>query len=418
MAADRDVVVVGGGLAGAMSALSAVRSGDASVTLVTAGDSTLELATGLIDVMGYTPGGEGPLADPFSTVPYLPAEHPYTIVGESGIKDGLELFDKVTGELYCGGHTEHNALIPTYSGYLKPTARYPRSMAAGMAGREASTTLVGFDRLTAFDAQFVADQLHSTGPPGPVTGMEISFPIPITDAPAPPRYATALEANEPVEDGTPLRTAFAEQVQTVTGYMDRVAVPAVLGWESVREIREAVEAAVDAPVYELPMGPPSVPGGRLGRYLHDALLEAGVDLETKTRVTDVRTSDGAISAVELDGDRQIDASAYVLATGGVAGGGIETSRDGVREPLFGCHVEHPADRTEWVGDRPLDDQPFARFGVIVDLTLRPLGADTTPEFSNLYAAGDVIGGYNYPAEKSGGGVSIATGYVAGQRALE
>jgi len=106
----------------------------------------------------------------------------------------------------------------------------------------------------------------------------------------------------------------------------------------------------------------------------------------------------------------------ILATGDVAGGGIDSDREGVTEPIFGCHVPHPDDRYEWFEGEAFGEHAFAEFGVVVDDALRPMGEGGTPEFSNLRAAGAVIGGYDYPAEKSASGVSIATGYATGRRA--
>lgn len=419
MADDLDVLVVGGGLAGCTAALAASRAGAAtSVGLVTAAESTLQDATGLIDVLGYTPEGAGPLVDPFGAMDDLPSTHPYSIVGEGAVRDGLALFDDVVGDRYCGGATDDNTLMPTYGGSVKPTARYPRSMAAGLASRMETTTLVGFERLTAYDAQFTADRLGSTDLPAPVTGMSISFPLTVTDPPVATRYASALEANEETDDGRPVRTALADAMLSVTGYQDRVGVPAVLGWESVTEIREALERSVQVPVFELPMGPPSVPGGRLESRFRAALADAGVDLRTGQRVTAVESGDGRVSGVRLDDGTEMVATEYVLATGGVAGSGIDSTSETVHEPLFGCHVENPPDRADWAAPDPLAYQPFARFGVTVDDGLRPLDADGDREYENLRAAGAVVSGYNFAAEKSGGGVSLATGTVAGRRAAE
>jgi glycerol-3-phosphate dehydrogenase subunit B len=56
--------------------------------------------------------------------------------------------------------------------------------------------------------------------------------------------------------------------------------------------------------------------------------------------------------------------------------------------------------------------------VRTDDTLRPLDASGSVEFENLRAAGSVLGGYDFAAEKSGSGVSIATGHAAGRAAVE
>jgi len=69
-------------------------------------------------------------------------------------------------------------------------------------------------------------------------------------------------------------------------------------------------------------------------------------------------------------------------------------------------------------DDAFGDHPFTRFGVETDDRLRPLDARGEPVFDNLRAAGAVLGGYDFAAEKSGSGVSIATGYAAGRAAAE
>ena len=108
----------------------------------------------------------------------------------------------------------------------------------------------------------------------------------------------------------------------------------------------------------------------------------------------------------------------MLATGGLVGKGVRSDRERAFEPIFDCHVPHPADRYDWFVDDVFGDQPYARFGLPVDRDLRPLDAGDALEFANLRAAGAVLGGYDFAAEKSGGGVSLATGYVAGRRAAE
>ena len=110
------------------------------------------------------------------------------------------------------------------------------------------------------------------------------------------------------------------------------------------------------------------------------------------------------------------ADEYVLATGGLVGKGIESERDEVYEPIFGCHIAQPDDRYAWSEHDAFGDHEFARFGVQADAELRPTDAADDVAYENLRAAGSVLGGYDFAAEKSGSGVSIATGYAAGRSA--
>ena len=418
------VTVVGGGLAGAIAALSAARHSDGPVHLLTAGETSLQGASGLVDVLGYTPEVDGPLHDPFAAIPHLPDAHPYRTVGVEAVREGLALFDEVAGEAYAGGGTDRNALVPTHYGNLKPTARYPRSVAPGLASREQRTTLVGFDRLTDFDAGLAADRLDDRLP-YEVWGTTVEAPVDLPEPPETTDLARALDAEHERDGGRDaadrLREALSRHIVVDGGTDRRVGLPAALGFTATAELRHALEQALEASVFEVPTGPPSVPGQRLERLLGDALDDAGVAVSTGHRVTDAETENAEIVALRASGPggrRRLETAEVVLATGGLVGGGVTGDRRQVREPVFDCHVAHPEDRADWSAEPPLGEQPFARFGVETDGELRPLDAGGRPEFDNLRAAGSVLGGYDFAAEKSGSGVSIATGYVAGRLAAE
>lgn len=420
MAIESDVLVIGGGLAGATAAIEAARGG-ASVRLVTHKENTLRNASGLIDVLGYN-GGDEPLVEPFEAMADLPVEHPYRNVGVEAIRESLALFDEITGELYEGSHTETNALSPTYGGRLKPTSRYPKSAAAGLASRAEDTLLVGFEIVTSFDAPLAAERLDSSVP-FDVRGITIRFPGEFRADARITRLATALDADElrDREQRLGTREALAARVAEHLGDAERVGFPALLGDDEHQAVREALETELGVPVFEVPMGPPSLPGMRLEDRLYEALEAEGVRVESGNPVVGYTANDGRITAVSVDrGRREVPyhAEQFVLATGGLVGKGIDSSREGVSEPVFDCHIPQPEERYEWFHDRVFDDQPYARFGVSVDDGLRPLGSSGEPEFSNLRAAGAVLGGYDMAREKSASGVSLSTGLVAGQRANE
>jgi len=161
--------------------------------------STLRQASGLIDVLGYRDGDL--VADPFAAVDALSEGHPYERVGVEAIRDGLALFNSVTD--YCGGHTDRNALVPTHGGTVKPTARYPGSVAAGLASDDRPALLVGFEGLTDFDAPLAADHLRAAGVPFDVAGATVSFPVSLRADATVTRYARLLDEDAPVDgDGS------------------------------------------------------------------------------------------------------------------------------------------------------------------------------------------------------------------------
>jgi glycerol-3-phosphate dehydrogenase subunit B len=419
MAIESSVLVIGGGLAGLTSAIAAARAG-AGVRLVSYKQSTLRNASGLVDVLGYTPDGEGPLVDPYDAIPALPDEHPYRTVGVSGVRDAMGLFDDVAPD-YRGDHTDRNALLPTHGGTVKPTARYPAGASAGVASDDRDVLLVGFDSLVDFDAPHAAAHLNAAGVPFEARGVTVEFPGDLRADAKVTRYAKLLETNADVTvrgRDRPVREALAARVNPELEIGERVGFPAILGLDRPGRVREALAGKLGTDVFEVPMGPPSLPGIRLEDALFDALDAAGAGIETGNPVVDYEGEDRIERVlVEKNGARiPYVADQYVLATGGLVGKGVESDREGVHEPVFDCHVPHPDDRYDWFDGEAFGDHPFARFGVPTDDDLRPTGPEETAEFENLRAAGSVLGGYDFAAEKSGSGVSIATGYAAGRGA--
>jgi glycerol-3-phosphate dehydrogenase subunit B len=419
MAIESDVLVIGGGLAGLTSALAAARTG-ADVRLVSYKQSTLRNASGLVDILGYTPDGDGPLTDPYEAIPHLPEHHPYRTVGSATVREALALFDE-TVETYHGSHTDSNALVPTHGGTIKPTARYPASASAGLASDERDVLLVGFESMVDFDAERAAAHLDAAGVPFDVRGVTIQFPGDLRADAKVTRYAKLLDTDGMVPvrgQDRPVREALARRVNTELGDEERVGFPAILGDTSPDDVRRDLADSLGAAVFEVPMGPPSLPGMRLEDALFEALDEAGVSIETGNPITAYDGDDRVEQVyVEKNGAKiPNSADQYILATGGLVGKGIESDRETVAEPVFDCHIPHADDRYDWFDGDVFGDHDFAQFGVQTDTTLRPLDAGETPEFENLRAAGAVLGGYDFAAEKSGSGVSIATGYQAGQLA--
>ncbi|WP_440989466.1 glycerol-3-phosphate dehydrogenase subunit GlpB [Haloarchaeobius baliensis] len=405
-----EVLVVGGGLAGSVAALSAAREG-ARVTVVSKSESTLKQASGLVDVLGRV--DDDLVAEPIDAIDNLPDEHPYSVVGKDALREGLALFDDVTGDRYRG--TDRNALVPTTQGTVKPTLRYPASVEPGIVGDGRETLLVGISTDPDFDAKRAAANLDATVP-GDVRGVTVRFPRLRDDAKR-TRHAKLLSESDEFRD------ALVEKIAPKVEGADRVGFPAVFGEDPAfvrSELEEGFEAAGESvSVFEVPTGPPSIPGTRLRDLLRHELESAGVELVTGVPVVDFEAEGSQVESVVVDrnGARVPYApEQVVLATGGLVGEGIDSERDRVYEPIFDLHVPHPADRYDWSEEAAFGDHAFARFGVRIDADGRALDADGAVSYENLRAAGAVVGGADTAAQKAASGISLATGWRAGTRA--
>src|SRR5919109_1555326 len=205
---------------------------------------------------------------------------------------------------------------------------------------------------------------------------------------------------------------------------ERVGFPAVLGIQKAGEVWRDLEKRLLRTVFEVPTLPPSVPGIRLFEAMTAALRLAGgriligpvvVGAETKGRRVD------GIAAQASARPTTHRARAFVLASGGIAGGGIRVDSHGkVREGVFDLALAGvPA-----ANGRPrflpgyFEEQPLDRVGVPVDERLRPTDPDGRPRFENLHAAGAMLAGAVPWREASGNGLSLATGYAAAEAILQ
>jgi glycerol-3-phosphate dehydrogenase subunit B len=101
----------------------------------------------------------------------------------------------------------------------------------------------------------------------------------------------------------------------------------------------------------------------------------------------------------------------VLATGGFAAGGLELdSHWRAREVALGLPVSGVPSEERFLPEY-FGDHPMGRAGVAVDRELRPEGHE------NVRVAGATLAGAQPWREKSGDGISLATGFRAAELIL-
>ena len=395
-----DVVVVGTGPAGLASATRLAEAGR-QVLLLARGNGFTHWGAGSVDVLGRI-GGE-PVERPLEAVDRLPEGHPYHLVGQAAVRDGLDWFSRFTAAagLAHHGDLEHNRGQVTAFGTLRPTCLVPEPAAGELGGRVAVVNFAGFRD---FSPALCAQRLRQAG----IDATPASAPLPAWDH---DRYFTGVELARAIDDAG-FRRRLAPGLARAAAGADVAVVPAVLGVGRGHAPWADLQSLVGMPLVEAATTPPSIPGLRLFAAYRARLEQLGVRWQFGFPAVGVERDGDRITAVRSEGASRVQATRcqeLVLATGGVAGNGIEANRDGtLTERVAGLPVDGFGDRLGFLGTRFLGDQPLAAAGVRVDGELRPLDASGAPLLANVRCVGGLLAGHDPTVEGSREGVALAT----------
>jgi glycerol-3-phosphate dehydrogenase subunit B len=421
-----DVLVVGGGLAGAVAALAAKARG-ASVLLARRAPGATALSGGALgvapdlDALPDDPllGRRSPLESARRLAARRPG-HPYAVLGVHQLEEALGFAGANLSALVepADGRPRFLAHV---SGGLAECALCLRSQAAGDLRRVRGLAVaVGFSGHLGFEPRLVAAavaRLTAAGGPKSAFAEASSFMGPGEGALRPIELARTLEQPGAAE-------ALGEAIRAALPRGATVALVApVLGLDPSARVHARVEAAAGLPVAEVVSDPPSVPGLRLDAALLARLAEADVELLHG----ELASGSGPGRLVQVGGVT-VEAAAWVLATGRFIGGGL-VRNDRLAEPLFDLPVlasEAGAAGLTLAGRPPVSltmrartaAQPLLAAGVMVDASGRPLDERGLPVDQRLFAAGALIGGHEHAADQTGLGVAILSGWLAGRGAAD
>jgi glycerol-3-phosphate dehydrogenase subunit B len=366
------VVVIGGGIAAYAAAVGARREGAEVTVLAKAPGATALYAGGM------------ELVDDLDAVLATQREHPFTRLGLDAVRLSSELDVAVPALLLAlekdglkfeGGWKSRGRYADIH-GIARPANVVPATVAAGelgaLAGRRVA--VIGVREVGDYDAASTAQALKEMHNVEAIP-EEVSMPeLPATAA------LTDLYGRRAPEPKT--HAAFTAYPPGLTN--------------------------LPKGGFELLASPPSPHGWRLQQAIALGMVRAEV-----TRLD--ATGDRLTAAQTRDKSHRGDA--FVLASGQHIGGGL--LKDHVtREPLVGLGVFYDGRPVGSTGTRLqhleyLDAASEFRAGLRTDQRLHPLNEDGAPPYRNLYAAGAVLGGYDY-AGPFGFGVPVLTGWLAGR----
>jgi glycerol-3-phosphate dehydrogenase subunit B len=417
------VLVIGAGLAGLTAAWQTAVAGH-KTRLIAKGWGTTHWHAGCVDVLGYY---EGQLVtSPAKTIQQLIADqpqHPYALVGLDVLAEALAALQTLCAEAGypLHGSLERNWLLPTAVGTARPTCLAPETMIAGDLSQDAPMLIVGFQQFGDFYAQMVADNLAAQGIP--VQGVMLDLP-----ALASRRVLTGVILAQLLEQPA-FRAEVARAVKPHVGEAARVGFPAVLGLQQAMAVKADLEGQLERPIFEIPILPPSVPGMRLHHILRQAIERAGGRVQEGMLAVGAEMADGRVTTTSTGSVQAVYTEAaarqrshrfdqYVLATGGLLGGGLTTNFEGeIREVIFNLPVVAPGSRLDWFQREFVTKigHPIYQAGLRVNEQLQPVAENGRPLYNNLYAVGCTLASCDVIRERSLEGVALATGYNVGRK---
>lgn len=412
-----EVLIIGAGFAGLTAAWKAAKQGH-SVHVIAKGWGATHWLSGCIDVMGYYPIDiSEPLASPGEGIASLIAgnsSHPYALTGSDTVASALKAFQELCSEAGYPLHGEfdRNWLLPSGVGTARPTCLAPATMINGDLTKDDAMLIVGFKQLADFYPAVIADNLVQAGS----VASHVTLDLPSLKQ----RHSTAPAMLALLMEDDSFQAELASVLSASLGDAARVGFPAILGQKPNLKVKEALEERLQRPVFEIPALTPSVAGMRLQQILVNAIRELGGRVTPGIEAVEAGSENGGVTAVysETPG-RKIPhrADQFLLATGGILGGGITTNyRGDIREVIFDLPVTAPEDHMNWFHLDFLDRRghPIYRSGISVNETFRPVDNNAKPVYENLLCVGTTLAHSEVIRERSFEGVAIGTGYAAAQ----
>lgn len=415
-----DVIVVGSGLAGLTAALAAASNGK-KVHVIYEGMGCLAIGGGSIDVLGYNNIGQ-PLSSPYDGFMYLDPNHPYSLVGQKGVQEALDQIincAKTKGlKLQYALDQEgkpRNFQMPTIAGTLKPTYVFQGDIDANITDTAKKVLVLGVQGFRDFKPKLIINQLRRYNSWQDKDFSSLVLPQPFQEN---GRSLNALDLAH-VADRQQGQEWMVNQLRGRGKGFDLALVPPMMGARADSQIRQAAREVLGCPYLELLSVPPGVGALRLRHALMERLHELNVEFFENAKVLGADVKDERCISLKVNAVGKIinhTAEAFVMATGGILGGGVILEAGSAHENIFNITIPVPANVDEWTEPEIFGTHLITRLGVKVNKDLHPINEKGAPILENVYFAGRTLGGYDYATEKSGFGVAAATGWKAGQMA--
>lgn len=421
MSRTTDVIVVGSGLGGLMAALAAARAGR-EVRVISEGMGCLAIGTGCVDLLGYAPDGAS-VEDPWAALAQLAPTHPYSLLGAEKVRAALDALTETTARHglvlrpAASDGKPCNTRVPTIMGTLKPTYLVPDTFDPDDLARAKRILVASVMGFRDCRPALVIDQLRRYPGWADKEYYPCLIPTPFDDA---HRALNALDLARAAERSGGSEWLIGSIKERAEG-CDLVLMPPICGRHAASPLARELRETVGCPVVEMLSIPPGVGGLRIRDALLKELAALGVEMVENANVIGAGMAEGQCHSLDISSTGRnyaVKARSFVVATGGILGGGIQLEAGRARERIFGLDLPMPQDVGAWTEPEIFGTHVVSGLGVSVDDKLHPLDANGALALENVFFAGRTLAGHDPAVEKSGYGVALATGWQAGLAAAE
>ena len=422
-----DVAIIGGGLAGLTCGIALQQRGKRCVT-INNGQAAIDFASGSLDLLSRMPDGsavENINENLTALRTALPA-HPYSLLGAEKVLAKAQDFERLANALNLDliGSSEKNHWRVTGLGSLRGAWLSPNSVLT-VQGNETfphkRIAVLGIEGYHDFQPQLLAANLvlNPQFAHCEVTSGFLNIPQ-LDELRQNAREFRSVNIAQLLEHKLAFNDLVSEIIESAQG-ANAVLLPACFGLEN-QEFMNALRDATKLALFELPTLPPSLLGMRQRIQLRRKFESLGGLMINGDSALNAHFEGDRVHCIKtrLLEDEEIIADNFVLAAGSFFSKGLVSEFDKIYEPVFesdiiGVEGFNDKDRFSWTNHRFANPQPYQSAGVAINEHCQ---VQKCGQFlANLYATGNVIGGFNALELGCGSGVAVVTALAVADEIL-
>lgn len=413
-----DVVIIGGGLAGLTCGIALQKSGK-HCAIINNGQAAIDFASGSFDLLNRLPDGRNvhKFSENLTALGSQLPTHPYHLIGAERVLNKAKAFEELAQCLNLNllGNMEENHFRVTGLGALRSTWLSPNSVPTVKGNNSfpyRKIAVLGVEGYHDFQPVLLAENLL-LNPSFSHCELKTGFlNIPALDHLRENarefrsvNIAQILEHKLKFDD-------LVEEIKTSAKDAEAVFLPACFGLEN-QDFMSALCQATHLPLFELPTLPPSLLGMRQHFQLRHHFEKLGGLMMNGDSAIKAHFDNHVVRSIQtrLHKNEEITADHFVLASGSFFSKGLVSNFDKIVEPVFNADIIGVGDfnsdnRFTWTNRRFANAQPYQSAGVVINnkCQIQKEGKYIT----NLYAIGNIIGGFNALELGCGSGVAVIT----------